>query len=1167
MSVSSSPPSGTTETWGVHLLPVAEDADRELPGSAAGLMLEAIGQAVIAVDLLGRIQYWNRAAGELYGHAAQEVVGRPLIEVIAPPGDEHLLVEWVARLHAGDSFAGDWRLRTKAGTIFTAHVTLTTVLDENGVVVGSVGVSYDVSSQREVEQRARRPAAIVDGWDDAIIEAGPDGLIRSANPAVERVFGYAPNDLIGRNVAVLIPDERAAEIVERVESLLAGRHVGVISTQRHRKDGSLIDTALRLTPVRDESGAIVGVSGTTRDLTAEMQARTALEASERRYRARFDQSDIPQAFADLQGHLVNVNDALCRLLGRGRQEIEGLPLHSLSHPTDSGAAYGRLEAVLDGQLDVDSWERVLADGDGRPLPVLVHVALMREADGTPDAVAAFVQDVSALRQAESALARREAKFAAFAVRASEWVLVMDASGTLLYVSPSVSRLLDLDPVAVTGRSGWDLVHPEDLADAKRVFDAVLGVPCSSQTVVFRMLAADGQWHWVEQDFTNRMDDADIGGLVCNGRDVTSRVLAEQALRESEARYRSIAETAQEGIWAAEPSGRTLFANRKLADILGLPLQTIYQRPVSALLGPHDPVFAANMFRNPGSRGPEEFELSYPHPDGTARILHLSVSPLRDDSGAVGSLAMIADVTEARRVEDELRHRALHDDLTGLANRSLLTDRLEQAVGRLARQTAGSVAVLFADIDQFKLVNDSWGHAAGDELLVSVGARLVGALRQGDSVARFGGDEFVVVCEDTDEEQARELADHLMAALAAPFDLDGQRVYVGASIGIAVSPPQTASDLLRFADAAMYHAKTAGRGRTHVFDAALADESADRLELSNDLRDALRRDELALHYQPIIELATGRVLGVEALARWQHPTRGPVSPARFVGVAELTGVANSLDRWAVERACRDYEELRDTFGGQPRIAVNISAGHLADPDFEGMVLAAAAAHCVIAGGLELEITENVLMADPVLAGALLQRLRDSGVESSIDDFGTGYSSLAYLGRLPVSTLKVDRAFIERITEDPDALAITASIVDLARTMRMNSVAEGVETVEQAALLQSLGCTAAQGFLWSPAVPPAELIAVLGALPEGRFDVPSLSDGSPRPTRAAHDRVTDEHGLQRLMRLHRDGASLTTIAAALNTEGYRTPGRLRWHRASVARVISKVAYPDLWSAPKP
>jgi diguanylate cyclase (GGDEF)-like protein/PAS domain S-box-containing protein len=1127
--------------------------------------LEAIGQAVIGLDLLGRIQYWNHAAGELYGHAAQEVVGRPLIEVISRPGDEQRLMGLVASLQAGDAISGDWRVRDKAGMIFTAHVTLTTVVDGNGTVAGSVAVSYDVSSQREVEQRARRLAAIVDGWDDAIIEVGPDGLIRSANPAVEQVFGYTPDDLVGRNVSVLIPNERAADILESVESVLAGRHVGVISTQRHRKDGSLIDTALRLTPVRDDSGAIVGVSATTRDLSAEMRARTALEASERRYRARFDQSDIPQAFTDLRGHLVNVNAALCRLLGRDRDEIEGLALHSLSHATDSGAADGRLEAVLDGQLDVDSWERVLVDGDGRPLPVLVHVALMRDAGGTPDAVAAFVQDLRALRQAESALARREAKFAAFALRASEWVLVMDASGTLLYVSPSVSRLLDLDPAVVTGRSGWDFVHPEDLADTKRVFDAVLDVPGSSQTLVFRMHAGAGVWHWVEQAFTNRMDDADIGGLVCNGRDVTSRVLAEQALRESEARYRSIAETAQEGIWAAEPSGHTLFANRKLADILGLSLQTIYQRPAPELLGAHDPVFVENILLNAGGRGPEEFELPYPHPDGTARVLHLSVSPLRDDSGAVGLLTMITDVTEARRVEDELRHRALHDQLTGLANRSLLTDRLEQAVGRLARQNAGSVAVLFADVDQFKLVNDSWGHAAGDALLVGVGARLVGALRPGDSVARFGGDEFVVVCEDTDEQQARELAAQLLAALEAPFDLDGQRVYVGASIGIAVSPPQTAPDLLRFADAAMYRAKAAGRGRAHVFDAALADESADRLELSNHLRDALQRDELALHYQPIIELATGRVLGVEALARWQHRTRGLVSPARFVGVAELTGLANALDQWTVERACRDYAELRDTFGGQPRIAVNISAGHLADPDFEAMVLAAAAAHDVADGGLVLEITENVLMADPGLAGVLLQRLRDRGVDSSIDDFGTGYSSLAYLGRLPVTTLKIDRAFIERITEDPDALAITASIVDLARTMRMTSVAEGVETVEQAALLRSLSCTAAQGFLWSPAMSPTELIALLAALPGGRFEVPSLSAGSPR-SQAAEDRVTDEHGLQRLMRLHRDGASLATIAAALNTEGFRTPGNLRWHRASVARVISTVAYPGIWSSPK-
>jgi diguanylate cyclase (GGDEF)-like protein/PAS domain S-box-containing protein len=1144
------------------------EAAAEPPRSAPGSLLAAVGQAVIGTDRSGRIQYWNRAAQDLYGYTEQEVSGRPLIEVIAPPEAEHLVMEWSVRLSADESYAGDWPVRDKAGRIFTAYVALTSVLDDQGSIVGAVGVSYDVSLQRETEARARRLAAIVDGSNDAIIEVGPDGRVRHANSAVERVFGYLPEELIGRDLELLIPEDRAAEMVKLVESVLTGRRVDVFTTQRRRKDGSLIDAALRLSPVRDESGAIVGVSETTRDVSAEMQTRAALEASERRYRARYEQANMPQAFADLQGCIVNANDAMCRLLGRERAQIEGIPVRSLSHSTDSGEADDRLAAVLDGRQETDSWERVLAHWDGSPLPVVVHAALMRDADGAPDGVAAFVQDLTALRRAESALARREAKFEAFALRAGEWVLVMDASGTLLHVSPAVSRLLGHHPAAITGRSGWDFVHPDELADARRSFDSVVASRGSSQTVEFRVIDAAGRWHWAEQAFTNCLDDPDIGGVVCNGRDVSARVLAEQALRESEVRYRSIAETAQEGIWAVEPSGRTLVANRKLAEILGLSLETIYERLAPALFDPHDPAFMAGKFLNRGDRGPEEYELSYPHPDGTARVLRLSVSSLHDDAGAVGSLAMIADVTEARRLEDQLRHRALHDDLTGLANRSLLTDRLEQTFGRLERRGSDSVAVLFADLDQFKLVNDSWGHAAGDELLVSVATRLLAALRPGDSVARFGGDEFVVVCEDTDEQTARDLAAQLLAALAAPFEIRGQRLYVGASIGIAVSPPHPASELLRFADAAMYDAKTGGRGRIHVFDSALAEESTDRLGLSNDLREALSRDQLVLHYQPIVELATGRVLGVEALARWQHSTRGPVSPARFVGVAELTGLANALDRWAVERACREYEILAEAFGGQPRIAVNISAGHLADPDFEDMVLSSLAAHGVREGGLVLEITESVLMADPVHAGALLKRLRDRGVESSIDDFGTGYSSLAYLGRLPVTTLKIDRAFIGRVTEDADALAITASMIDLARTMRMTTVAEGVETVQQATVLQRLGCNAGQGFLWSAAVPPDELIANLCSLKDRCFEVPRReSHALPYSPRANHDRVTDEHGLHRLLRLHRDGASLATIAAALNAEGYRTPRALRWHRATVARVISDVAYPDLWSMADP
>jgi diguanylate cyclase (GGDEF)-like protein/PAS domain S-box-containing protein len=1143
----------------------AGDAVWELPGSIPSSILSALGQAVIGTDLHGLVRYWNDAARGLYKFAADEVIGRPLVEVIAPPGGEQLLREWSARLIAGDSYAGDWQVRDKTGRVFTTYVTLSPIRGPRDRVIGCVGLSHDVSVQREADVRARSLAAIVDGSDAAIIEAGPDRRIRSANPAVERLFGYPPQELIGRDVGVLVPEDGSADLADAVESVLAGRQVGLRPTRWRRKDGTLIDTTLRLSPVRDASGVIVGVSATTRDVSSEVATRVALEASERRYRSRFDNADMPQAFTDLEGRVTDLNEALCRLLGQRREECVGKQLRSLSHPTDRGVADQRLAAVAAGEVEADTYERVLARGDGWPLPVQVHATLVRQADGAPDCVAAFVQDLTALRDAESTLARREAKLEVFALRSSEWVLVLDSSGTLQYVSPSVGRLFGHDPEAITGQSGSDFMHPEDVAAARRGFDAVAATPGSSQTAEFRVIDADGRWHWVEQTFTNCADDADIGGDVCNGRDITARVVAEHALRGSEARYRAIAETAQEGIWAFDPSGRTLFANRKLADILGVSLPAVYQRPVLDLMNPHDLASTTEFFGGAiCSAG--ELELPYAHPDESTHVLRVSASPLRGDADVVGSLAMISDVTEARRLEHELRHQALHDDLTGLPNRSLLTDRLEQAVSRLARREGGPVAVLFADLDHFKLVNDSWGHAVGDELLVRVGARLAGALRPGDSIARFGGDEFVVVCEQTSEVEACALASHLLATLAAPFDVAGKRVHINASIGIAVSPPQPASELLRFADAAMHDAKTRGRGRSSTFDAARAKESADRFQLSNDLRDALSDGDLTLHYQPIVELATGRVIGAEALARWQHPTRGYVSPAMFVGVAEMTGLANSLDRWAIEQACRDYASLADAFVGQPRIAVNISARHLTDPDFEGMVLSAVTASGVLRGGLVLEITENVMMDDPVHSAALLERLESRGIDATIDDFGTGYSSFSYLSRLPVKSMKIDRTFIEQIADDDDALAIAGSMIDLARMMDMTSVAEGVESVEQAAVLRQLGCVAAQGYLWSPAVPPADLVARLGALEGGHFDVVPGPAAVPPRSGARRDLVTDEHGLQRLMRLHRDGASLATIAAALNSMGYRTPRGLRWHSASVARVISDVAYPDLWSPTK-
>ncbi|MGZ4591057.1 MAG: sensor domain-containing protein [Actinomycetes bacterium] len=1014
-----------------------------------------------------------------------------------------------------------------------------------------------------------RLAAIVDGSDDAIIETDLNGLIRHANSAVRTIFGYEPDELVGRDVALLVPPDLVPEVRAAMHQVVAGTSTDTLTTKRLRKDGRLIDTSLRLSAVRNASGRVVGISGISRDVSAQIATMTRLRASEERFRARFHTSPMPQALVDLQGRFETVNDALCTLLGRSSEELTAMPLAALTHPSDCGVADQRLSAVLSGVREADSWERIAASPDGAALPVLVHAALLRQADGEPYGVATFVQDLTGLRGAERALRRRESLFSALIDQAADWAVVLDATGRLLLVTETLARTLGYEPAELTGRYGRELVHPEDHAAVRVAMEAAVATGTRSGDVVFRVIDRDGVWRWIEHTFTSRLGDPDIGGIVSNGREVTARLDAEQALRASERRHRAIADAAQEGIWACDRSGRTLYANQKLADILGLTLPQVHQLTASAVLDADGLMLVAQKMQERHERGPEEYELSYPHPDGGVRDLHLSVSPLDDHSGPIGSLAMISDVTEATRVAAELRQRALYDELTGLPNRTLLCERLSQGLRRSHSLGGPPVTVLFADLNQFQLVNDSWGHATGDQLLVEVARRLTSTVSATTTVARFGGDDFVVVCEDTDEGQAQQIAGEFQRALAEPFDLAGQRLHITASIGIASSgsagSTSDAFELLRFADTAMHNAKARGRGHVAVFDVTLADRAATRLRLGNDLREAIDHDQLEMHYQPIVELATGRVLGVEALARWRHPERGHIPPAEFVSIAEAQGVALELDAWALRRACRDMVSLRHHLGATATVSVNISAQHLAGSNLEAAVVAALHSSGLPAHALVLEITESAAMDDLAHARQLLDRLRERGVAVAIDDFGTGYSSLAYLSRLPAASLKIDRTFVEHLVDDPDAFAIAAAIVDLARATRMGTVAEGVENAAQLKLLRRLGCAAGQGFLWSRPLPPEQLLGKLRELPHGRFKVHSRRGRAPSPPRTStspETAVSVEHGLHLLLRLHNDGASLHTIAAALNGEGFRRPNGQRWHHASVARAISEIAYPALY-----
>jgi diguanylate cyclase (GGDEF)-like protein len=429
-----------------------------------------------------------------------------------------------------------------------------------------------------------------------------------------------------------------------------------------------------------------------------------------------------------------------------------------------------------------------------------------------------------------------------------------------------------------------------------------------------------------------------------------------------------------------------------------------------------------------------------------------------------------DITPRKMAEEQLLHDAFHDSLTDLPNRALFMDRLRRAIHRTKRQANYRFAVLFLDLDGFKVVNDSLGHATGDQLLIAIGRRLELGMRRGDTLTRLGGDEFAILADDIrDLGDAILLAERVRLDLKAPFNLGGHEVFATASVGIALGSKdrERPEDLLRDADTAMYRAKAQGKERFVVFDQAMHTSVVERLRLETDLRRAIDRGEFAVHYQPIVALRTGRIAGFEALVRWEHPERGMIAPSVFIPVAEETGLILPLGLWVLRAACR---QLRTWQEGAPElsslmISVNLSSKQLMQPDLVEQVDQVLRETGLAPEHLKLEITESVIMEHPPSANEVLGRLKDRGIQLSLDDFGTGYSSLSYLHRFPIDTLKVDRSFVNRIDAEDGDPVIVQTIVALAHNLGMQVIAEGVETEEQVNRLKAMGCEYGQGYFFA------------------------------------------------------------------------------------------------------
>ena len=687
-----------------------------------------------------------------------------------------------------------------------------------------------------------------------------------------------------------------------------------------------------------------------------------------------------------------------------------------------------------------------------------------------------------LRHRLDDLARSEARFRLVLDDLAEGVLIVDGDGVITYASRRAGQMVGVPPDFLVGRPVAKLVEPVDEHRALHAFANVLqGNDDAWRALTVRARRSDHTLLWLECQAVNLLNDAAVGGVVISVRDVTERLRSEAALTEARERFRVAFEHAPIGMALADTRGTLLEVNSSFARMLGYMPSELEGRPSSALTHPDDWSLSSQdvsaLERDPD--GTYRLDKRYIRADGRVMWASVSFSFVDQADGTQLVIGQVEDVTQRKAIAERLEYSARHDELTGLFNRSHFMDHLERGLGRLGCGVE-RVAVMLLDLDRFKLVNDSLGHAAGDELLKVVARRLRRAVRPVDVVARFGGDEFtVLMVNPPDDAEILAQADRVRRVVAEAVPLSDGDTYVSTSIGIAIadSDEVRGESLVQDADAAMYRAKERGRNRVERFDATARASVVRRLRTGNDLHRALQRHEFRVEYQPVVSLSSGRVVGFEALARWAHPDRGLIKPGDFIDLAEETGlivpIGSAVMQQALEHVARWRQRAELPAAAGLQVSVNLSARQLGTPGLVGAVAAAIERTGIDPDCVWLEITESALMTDAKATSVALRGLRGIGVHLTVDDFGTGYSSLTYLQRFPVEGLKIDRSFVDGLGIETNDTAIVDTLVRLGHSLGLHVVAEGLETPLQLQHLLRLGCDNAQGYLFSKPIPAEQL----------------------------------------------------------------------------------------------
>lgn len=951
------------------------------------------------------------------------------------------------------------------------------------LVVEGAALQAAYEAQRVAETAARFGHWRIDAGNRSVLWS--DGVASIFGSPVPK-GGILPLD---EHLLFYHPDERD-ELRARIEAVIAETDPAVRDGYQGqarvvRPDGEERIVMIRGVPVRDATDTVTGIHGIILDVSEQSRTQDQLRATGELLRMTLENMD--------QGLILYGPDMRVRLHNRRARELLDLPEtvlhdgspHSIINEYQIARSEFRAIAVpLATALDAadlgslpDVYERE------RPNGTSLEVRVVRLPDGS---YVRTYTDITLRIMNEQALKDSETRYRVLADAASDMIVRRTIGNVRTYVSPASLELLGYSPENMLSLPFADMLHPEDRQRTSNFIDNLLAGRVENDRITHRLRHSDGHWVWIEA--RSRLL-RDVNGapveIITAARDVSERVAAEEALRASETRLRASEErlahaldSGSDGLWDWDLTTKTVWLSERWYRMLGYEIGELepHIRTWTRIVHPEDrrrTLLAMRKHLGGHTPGYEsEYRLR------TKRGVYIWVLTRgkivgRDGSGrALRVVGTQIDITHRKEAEQQIAHMATHDGLTGLPNRVLFRARLDLALAT-ARRHGSTCAVLALDLDRFKNVNDTLGHPAGDTLLRVIADRLQFVIRDGDTVARLGGDEFAIIVSRVDGPQCASLvAQRVIDAVGQPVDIDEQSASVGVSIGIALGTHDSpdVESVFKNADIALYCAKAAGRNSYSFHESGVGAAVAKRSLLKRDLRDAVHRGGFVLHYQPIVNLAEEKVSGFEALLRWQHPTRGAISPAEFIPLAEEIGLFVALGEWAIREACQEAASWNEDL----RVAVNVSAVQFQQPGLEQIVLSALVGSGLSPHRLELEITESMLMQDSEAAIASLHRLKGLGIRIALDDFGTGFSSLSYLRRFPFDKIKIDRSFIRDIG-NPDTAAIVRAIVGIGEQLGATITAEGVETREQLKQVRQEGCSEVQGFLYSRPMIAAEALA--------------------------------------------------------------------------------------------